>query len=318
MPEQYIRRAKLTLEGSGRELDASELRMRFEVRQSTASTPHVLNLRMNNLEKQNMRRALEEYKKVTLSVGYGAGTTSLETIFKGEILQARIGRENITDTYLHVLATCGETARNFGFVNQTLAAGHTYGDRVNVALKALKEYGISPGHIADLGSTKFPRGFVAFGPVKQMLRDLCEATGTSWHINKDKVHIIKNDRPKPGGNTIVLNSDTGLIGLPEQTINGIEGRCLMNPRIEPGCLVQINEESIQRVGYNPSFTGQANEAFFPKIAADGIYRIEMAEHIGDTRGPDWYTEFVGIKKGDPISPGLASRGIGAGIPQQGR
>ena len=316
MGEQYIRRVKLTLEGgqdvNGSSLDVSPLRFRFDLRQATTSTPHVLNVRINNLRRDNMNRALQEYKKVTLSVGYGLETDRLQTIFKGEILQARIGRENLTDTYLHVLATCGERARNFGFVNQTLAAGHTYRDRVDVALKALKQYDINPGQIADLGSAKFPRSFVAFGPVKQMLRDICEATGTSWHMHLDKINIVKNNGSMPGG-TIVLNSDTGLIGLPEQTIAGIEGRCLMNPTIAPGTLVQINEKNIQRAAYDPKYTGQANADFFPKIAADGVYRIEVAEHLGDIRGPDWYTEFVGIRNGDPISAGLVSRGIGPGM-----
>lgn len=306
MGRQYLRHIKLTVEGANI-LDVSDFRIRFEIRQAHATTPNHMNVRINNLKSETMQKALREYKSVTLSVGW-EDANQLTTIFKGEILQARIGRENVTDTYLHILATSGERARNYGFVNKALAAGHTADDIVQLGVKAYQEHGVQPGFIESLGGQKAIRNFIGFGSAKNILREICEARGAWFHVCNNKLNVYKNTSSLPG-NTTVLNSETGLVGLPEQTIYGIEGRCLLNPFLLPGSLVKIDEKSVQQAAFSPAYTGQANADFFPKIAADGIYRLELVEHIGDNRSNEWYTEFVGIRKDDPISPALAERGI---------
>lgn len=211
------------------------------------------------------------------------------------------------------MATGSERPRNFAVVNKALAAGHTFRDRVDVAAKALQEYGVSVGHIDDLGSKKFPRNFICFGMAKDLLREVCEATGSSWHIHNGKLNVLKNQNTLPDG-AVVLNSDTGMVGLPEQTLQGVIVRCLLNYRIRPGTKLQINESSIQRASLNPGYgAGATNELLkdggILGVAADGFYKALLVEHNGDTRGPNWYTEIVCVKADGGASPALISRGI---------
>ena len=279
--------------------------MRFDVRQKDVSTPNVATLSITNLADASTQPAFYSGKQVTLSVGYGQ---NLQTIFKGQIKQARNLREDTTDKVLVILATDGGDARNYAVVNKTLAAGHTHMDRAQVAIDALKKLGLTQGYIdtVALTKTKFNRGFAAFGNAKDLLRQLCGATGTSWSIQNGAVQILGNDKALPGG-TIVLNGKTGLVGLPVQTIQGIEGQALCNPQIKVGGLIQIDQKSIQQAAVNTSYTGDAQNALLPEVATDGIYKLYVVEHQGDTRGNEYYTSFVGIKNGSLPTPALKTR-----------
>lgn len=310
MAEQYLRTCTLAVEGGGKTLDLSQMRIRFATRQRDTSTPHVLNAIVSNVSRQTAEMIRKEYKTVSLSAGYRSGSG---LIFKGEILQVRSGRENVADSYVHILATSSERARNFATVNKTLAAGHTFRDRVDVATQAMKQYGITIGHIDQLDPRKFPRAFAAFGMAKDLLRDVCFSTGSSWHNHNGTFHLVKNSGTLPG-DTVVLNSNTGMVGLPEQTLQGVIVRCLLNYRIRPAQKLQINESSIQRASLDPAYTGglgnyNLSDAGILGVAADGIYKALLVEHSGDTRGPDWYTDITCVKADGGESPALRARGI---------
>lgn len=317
MSLQYLRRAHLTIGNGSQSIgftgdedgDDRQLRFRFEVRQNNNSTPNVADIFITNVKQETAEKVKQEFKQITLSAGYRGNE---RIIFKGEIFQVRYGRENITDTYLHILAKSGHRARNLAVVSKTLAAGHTFRDRVDVATKAMAQFGITVGQIDDLGSKKFSRGFTCFGEAKSLLREIGIYTKTSWSIQNNVFQMIKNDGHRKGPIT-VLNSQTGLIGLPVQTIQGIEGQCLLNADLVPDGLVQINESSIQQAALSPGYRTEGTTGspeIYPHIAADGVYKLFLVDHVGDSRGQAWYTEFVGIRNGDPISAALAQRGIG--------
>ena len=111
---------------------------------------------------------------------------------------------------------------------------------------------------------------------------------------------------------IELNSDTGMIGLPEQTLDGVVVRCLLNYRILPAQKIRISEGSIQQAAFSPAYAGALNNELLQNqlgLAADGIYKALLVEHNGDTRGPNWYTEIVCVKADGGASPSLYARGI---------
>jgi hypothetical protein len=82
-----------------------------------------------------------------------------------------------------------------------------------------------------------------------------------------------------------------MIGVPEQTNDGIRIRCLINAKLKVGGLVQINNKSVQAQLINPAtnFGAPNNLAY---ISDDGFYKILVAEHTGNTRGQEWYTDLT--------------------------
>lgn len=307
MTQQWLRQCKLTVDGGGSAIDMSELRIRFNVTQQNLQSPAAADITVTNLSRETASRAKKEGLNVTLEAGYQSNSA---VIFKGQVIQARYGRETPVDTYFNIIAQGGDQAYNFGMVNKTLAAGHTYRDQVDAVFEGLKKHGITLGKIADLGTKQMPRARVMYGMARDILRVICMSTNTSWSIHNNELTITKDDEPNEGG-AIVLNSRTGLIGFPTQTIDGIQARCLLNPKIRPGTLVQIDQASVQEVKFSPAYTAEVNNAMAPGIADDGFYKVLVAEHEGDTRDIPWYTNIICTRadgKG-PIPIGLAGKGI---------
>lgn len=318
MGEQYLRTVSVAIEGgktftyTGDENGGQGFRITFETTQKDASTPNVLRVGIFNLADSSTHPAFFTGKTVTLSAGYVGGP--IYVLFKGQIRQARNLRADVTDKVLAILATDGSEPRNYAVVNKTLSAGHTYHDRVMACFEPMKALGITLGYIDKdaLSKVKFSRGCALFGNAKDWLRQTAAATKTSWSIQNGKLQILANDKPLPGG-AIVLNSKTGLVGLPVQTIQGIEGVALLNGQIVPGCTVAIDQKSIQQAEFDPSVTGAPNNAQLERfgISADGTYKVFYVGHIGDTRGEPGFTNFVAVAtSAGSITPAMAARGIG--------
>ncbi len=289
MTRQWIREFGLQIEGENGTFDVSALRGRFNVRYATVQTPNAAEIIVTNLKEETAQKIRKEGTRVTLTAGYQDGHA---IIFKGEIIQKRVGRENPVDTYLAIVAQDGDRAYNFATVSKTLAAGSTFKDQVDVAVEAMKPYGVTLGYISDLGDRKMPRARTLFGMARDVLRDVAVSTGASWTVESGKLDIVKNRETKPG-DVIVLNSQTGMIGRPVQTFDGVIARMLLNTTVKPNRLIKIDEASIDAATFSPNYTGAlGNEILKTGIAADGLYKIIAVEHHGDTRGNPWYTEVV--------------------------
>ena len=318
MTDQYLRNMSVEIEGGatwsyhGDENGGQGLRMTFEITMRDISTPNVARVGVFNLKDSSTQPAFFVGKRVKVSAGYVTGSSYV--LFDGEIIQARNLRVDVTDKVLTILATDKSDARNYAVVNKTLSAGHNYNDRVMACFEPMKALGLGLGYIdsAALSKTKFPRGAALFGNVKDHLRQICAATRTSWSIQQGKLQILSNDKPLPGSE-IVLNSRTGLVGMPVQTIQGIEGVCLLNGNMVPGCVVRIDQKSIQQAEYDPSVTGAPNNKLLDQfgISRDGRYKVFYVGHVGDTRGEPFFTNFICVKlEALSSSYALSSRGIG--------
>jgi hypothetical protein len=272
-------------------LDLSQLRISFKVTQSDVRTPNTALIRVFNLSDQTAQSVANEFSDVQLQAGYENG--AFGTIFSGTIKQVRRGRVSPTDTYLDILAADGDIPYNQAVIIKSLAAGATNKDKLDALAKSM---GIPLGYIPDLPPGAIQRGQVMYGMSRDYMSDLAHNTGTSWSIQNGQIQMIPKTGYRPG-TAVVLNSDTGLIGLPQQTAGGILAKCLLNPNIKIGALVQINNASIQRdllggqLLFSPN-ASQAFPAFQPKITADGIYRVYVSEFEGDTRGQPFYTSIT--------------------------
>lgn len=105
---------------------------------------------------------------------------------------------------------------------------------------------------------------------------------------------------------IQLNSATGLIGMPQQTIgSGVNVRCLINPNIRVNGLIELNQASVFRTvlgnndiamtqgritdqNNNGNITIEGTTAQPASIATDGVYIVRGIMYTGDTRGQAWY------------------------------
>lgn len=291
---QYLRQISLKIGNDTEAIDLSELRIRFSVRRGTISTPNTADIRVYNVSAETARKSqLKEFGRVVLQAGY-AGNYGV--IFDGTIKQVRRGRESQTDTYLDITAADGDSAYNWSVINMSLAAGSTAQDHLKAAVQAMEGRGVTMGDSGTLSTNKLPRGKVMFGLTRDVLDNLGRTQDVSWSIQDGKMTLIPNTAYLPG-DAIVVNYQTGMVGLPEQTQNGVNVRMLLNPSVKIGRLLKIDNASIQKVRYDPSQLQEA-EVVKQKIQndlnADGLYKVLIADSYGDTRGNEWYTEVICI------------------------
>lgn len=288
--EQWIRKASLIV-GTEDALDLSELRFIFRIKRGDVQTPNTLRVRVYNVAPQTALRTMKEFTRVVLQAGYEG---NYGIIFDGTIIQVRIGRENQTDTYVDITAADGDSGYNFGFVNQTLAAGATMQDIVDASVKAMEPKGVTKGYMAFLSEGRLPRGKVMFGLARKYLEGVARTTQSVWSIQDGKAVMWPETSYNPG-EIPEISPATGLVGLPEQTSNGITARMLLNPSVKIGTLIRLKNEAIQMYEYDANTTQQAENDRISRqnsLQAQGFYYVMLAEHWGDTRGNDWYTEVV--------------------------
>jgi hypothetical protein len=298
--DQYLRKVGLTLINGSKGLDLSNMRVRFITSQSDIETPNHVIIRVYNLSDATAQSAQKEFQNVILQAGYETGAFGI--IFTGTIKQIRRGREDATDTYLDISAADGDIAYNQGIINKTLAAGATAADERNALISAM---GIPAGYVADMPPGAAQRGQVKYGMARNYMRDLADTNGMTWSIQNGQVQMIPTTGYRPG-TAVVLNSNTGMIGLPQQTEGGILVKCLLNPNIKIGGMVQINNASIQKSllgGQTLQRPGRLEDqaGLLPKTTNDGFYKVYVCEHEGDTRGQEWYSKLtcLSIDKSSP-------------------
>ncbi len=288
---QWLRDCSLVVSDQGGEgLELAALRVVFAVRKGDSETPNGALIRVYNLSAATMSRMEREFTRVTLQAGYRG---NLGVIFEGNILQFRKGRENGVDSYMELLSADGDQAYNWAMINATLAAGSFPEDRIHQCMQAFQGKGVKRGRTGNARGNALPRAKVMYGPAKKYMRDEAENVDCSWSIQDGALTVVRKDGYLPG-EAVTLTHETGLVGTPEQTNDGLRVRCLLNPRLRVNGRIRLNNASVGQAA-----TGLRLAAMrAPNTDRDGLYRTIALEFRGDTRGRDWYADMVCIGMDD--------------------
>lgn len=301
----------------------------FQVSHFTTETPNSLTLRIYNLADTTAQQIQQEFTQIVVRAGYPGnfgiifqGTIKHvdRTSSAGNINATRVGFESPADRYLDIFASDGDQPYNWGVMNTSLAAGYTPQDTATAIAKAMglqvpdfKGSQNAGGFDADplpetLVARPSPRGRVLYGMARDHATVLGQTNGLDWSIQGGTLQWLPYSAYKPG-DAIVLTSGTGLIGFPQVTQDGIAVRCLLNPAINPGTRIQINNKSLQQLAFN---TGVSAQNFGPSTSNDGFYKVIYLDHTGDTRGDPWYTDMVCLTI-DSTQGGVGGAGLGTGV-----
>lgn len=298
MSRQFLRTCTLTLSGSS-SLSVSgggptDLRVAFAISASTIQSPNMARLSVYNPNPQTIAGFQNtEFQNASLTAGY---ENNAGLIYSGDIKQSLyIHEEDNVTSRIDVFCAEGGNAYQQARVGKTLAAGWKPQDKVNLALDAMKPFGVTGLGLVnvDLSQPQYPRGRPFVGMARDLIRQVALSSGALWSIHGGKVDIIDHTKPVQSDGPVVLNSATGLIGWPQQTEGGIIARCLINPAIKVHTQVKIDEASINRAERDNTPTGDASQKNINlsntgQIAADGIYRVVFMDISGDSRGQDWF------------------------------
>ncbi len=232
------------------------LRVKFEIEKTLEPVPNKAVITVYNLNADS--RALTERPRLflALSVGYG---NIIEDIFNGDISQpkSQLTGPDIITTFE---VGDGEVAYQQSRVDITYTAGTSIKDAI---LGVARSFGQTIKDLSAVGPEKILNGLVLSGPSRQHLNQLTEKSGLEWSIQDGSIQVLKK-----GGVTneeaVVLTPQTGLIGIPQKKDQGIELTSLLQTKLKPGRIVQVQSKFIS-----------------------GTFKCSRVTHKGDTHDKDW-------------------------------
>ncbi|OON35645.1 hypothetical protein BTJ39_22230, partial [Izhakiella australiensis] len=324
MSQNWMRHFELQiLSENGQGISLSDLKVTFNIEWTDTRWPRVGLVKIYNLSKDTASRILgTEFAKIKIIAGYDglapeyaaadvgvvrniseedvghvAGTNYGE-IFSGDIRFTVTGRDNPTDTYVLIQAIDGHQAFLYASMITTLSAGYTVADVHAAVLDSCKPFGITQGITGEFPPTVFPRGRSFYHSTRDVMDNVAAQCGASWQFVSGQLNMIPTN--KYIHEAIELNSRTGLIGMPQQTMGaGVNVRCLINPNIRINGLIGINQASVYRASLsndevkslpsrvsetdnNGNLTVNGTLQQPSSIATDGVYIVKSIDYTGDT------------------------------------
>jgi len=321
MTTQYLRRLSLVVaRPNGTGLELGGLRVVFTVRRGDIQTPNSLDARIYNLNDDTVNSITTEFTQVVLKASYGDDPP--KQIFYGVIKQVRLGREDQKNNYLDITAAVADAPYNFSIAAFTMAKGSTQEGSVQALIATMARAAISSptsstggqaitqGYIPDLSTNQRVRAKVHFGLCRDEMRNLAANADCKWSIQDNagsaEVTLIPQTSFIPG-EAVLISPFTGLIGVPEQTQNGLSMRVLLNPAIKIGQLVKLDFSNVNEFRYGLDKEGARTALTLDlwkttALNKSGLYYVMRADHYGDTRGNPWYTDLtcLGVDASQPL------------------
>jgi len=298
MITQFHRQATIQIASgetfTGTALQVENLRVSFRVKKTSTSDFNTASIQIYNLNKDTREKinAIDLGNLVSVKAGYV--DQKQEIIFVGNTLLTTINVERPN------VITKIEAQDGHGVMNQLkFSISYKAGSfAVKILKDVLAKTPIDAKHIdwSKIHDKQYKNGFCFQGDAKVLFTNVCNYLDAIWSIQNNQMKIT----PITGVDTaqiIYLTSETGLIGSPEKirddalalygtqfrkknTIKvvgatgkkyrkaiggGYKIKCLLQPFIEPGSVVQVKSDTIN----------------------DIQFRVVEVEHVGDTHGNDW-------------------------------
>jgi hypothetical protein len=309
-------------------VDLSNLRCGFNIQKTTSSSPNKLYARIYNMAPATMGKVIE-FSRIQIQAGYWFSNYGI--IFDGTIVQFLRGKENPVDTYLDIHAGDGDLAMTASTFT-AIPAGSPVSAKYAAVYRSYKEQqpDLTQGQqdhnkIKD----KTIRTQVLAGNTTDYARDLYMQYNQDIYIDNGQWNVMARSSYKPE-EAVILSPKTGLVSLPEVTIQGIQARCLLNPKLKLGGLVKIDTNVLSGVQYIPGTAAKTdaqgniigpgdptggfliqgaipNEQFETAwTAPTGLYKILFLNYVGDTRGQPWYCELtcIAVNSNGVVDPKL--------------
>lgn len=237
------------------------LELSFEVTKTARRSANKCKLTIYNLADAAIGALEETGTVIQLLAGYESNAA---VIFSGSVARRGVVTEQDGHTRTTTVdAGDGELELQRGRSDLSLAPGSTTTDALNALAGAL---GVGRGNIDDLPAKELLGGYVHTGQARDALTEICRDIGRSWSIQNGELVILSPNEVRAGEVAVLLSQSSGLVGVPKRTKEGVELTSLLQPRLIPGGLVQVESRALQ-----------------------GAYKIIEVQHAGGFRQGDWYS-----------------------------
>ena len=265
------------------------LRCTFEIDRPAFQIPAYSDISIYNISEEMQNLIFEKGSRVYVQAGYKNGPYG--SIYSGKILQSILSRENVVDYKFTMHCVDGFDILYKNQLKKGLSKGKTQEDIVREVANS-SEVRMPIQYITKALKIKtLPRFKMLWGDPTDILRDVAIENDCHWYVSDDTLTFGFLQELEDKANAIVYSPETGLIGSPQQTQEGVNFRILLDPRIhikKPGMQIKL-DNSLIRVQKK-----YVNQPPILLLDQDFYCMVGAFRHIGDTRGNDWYTDIMGL------------------------
>ena len=261
----------------GNAIDVSQLRCTFNINKNIQMKPNSSEVTIYNLNPNTEKSIMSSATRITVEAGYEGSQFGL--IFDGDILQTIRYKEDGTTYALVVVALDGDRAINFDIANYSILKGQTSRDIIDHIVNNA-DNPVTLGSISDsFNDQPLSRGKVMFGKSSDYLRQLSKSKECKFYVDNGEVNLISLE-DLPEDEIFDLGPDSGLIGTPEQSDYGVNGKCLINPQIKINSLIHIDNSLVRakkfELGTSNTVPTESNTSS-PSVNVSGVRGKIIAE-----------------------------------------
>lgn len=289
---QFLRKTRVTLFNGftinpSSRVEKHELRVAFNVDKTISGSANPFELKVWNLNSNHRNSIGKELEEIQIEAGYvpPEGGGNLSVIAKGFIRDVQHDREG-PDIITTVSCGDGDKAHRKAVISKTHPSNTSVPDVVKSIFDKMKEHGV------DKGEWKFPedvrsfkRPFSMCGGCVRELNNLGRGNKFYWSIQNGVLEIIPTDGHLAG--EVLISAETGMIGTPSITDNGVKVKCFLNPAIRPNRIVQVQSQILEM------------------NSQDDRYRVSELNFSGDNMQGD----FTASLHGEAIGGGKVDEGV---------
>jgi hypothetical protein len=192
------------------------------------------NILLKDMIPTDDKKATDDKRKCTLSVGYKG--KPLNVILMGNIFSCCNTRSGV-DIETEINVVDGMNLLKNGHLQMCFAKGTSQDDINDYYAKKAEEYEVLRGQI-DAFNSVIPNAISLDNDFKNLKID-----GYNVFIDNNKLNIIKKDTAKKGANTLLINNESGLLGIPVIFDGFIEVKMIMESSVELGQPARIEAET---------------------------------------------------------------------------
>lgn len=263
---QFGRVLELKIGNRKESIVINNLRVTFSIKKTLSSEPNTAEISVYNLNASNRNLITsKQYHFLELSVCYKEDV--LRLIFCGDILTVE---NKLTGQDIITTMRCGDGHRAYTekTIIKTMQKGQKDSDFLN---EAVSSFGVQKGAIDLPHDRVLPRGKVMMCDTREAMHKIAINNNADWSIQDDQLVVIPKNKALANNEGWVISRNTGMIGSPKKSNDGLEVTTLCNPHYRIGSLVRVESKLTE---YN------------------GDYKVKSIEHNGDLYGTNWHSKLV--------------------------
>lgn len=286
MTAQFLRECTVVVDAGGHGVAIKDLRISFDITKTAGRSPNPAIVKIYNLAPGNERKIKGEFDDVIVNAGYHGAT---RVIFRGNIKKLSLYPDN-NDHITEIECGDGDKDLRQSIVNVTLAAGTSTAQLLD---HVVGTFGTTKKGYVVIKDRKRIRGRVisAMGP--DVLDDIAADADAKWSIQDGQLQMVPVDSTLPS-EAILINDETGMLGVPVIDDKGIVVECLLNPQLQVDGKVKLDNNTIRIKALKQAQAkpgalkpSKAKPKVTERLDPDGIYKIYKLQHTGDTHGNEW-------------------------------